>query len=82
MPDKVWGPVSTTLGTWMEDVTPPLSPPPVWKGLVDRRPEVTSPSIEEPRGVTPRTPQACRRVYRSRLSIHDPLFSEALDRAF
>lgn len=23
MPDKVWGPVSTTLGTWMEDVPAP-----------------------------------------------------------
>lgn len=59
-----------------------MSPPPVWKGLVDRRPEVTPPSIEEPRGVTPRTPQACRRVYRSQLSIHDPPCSEALDWAF
>lgn len=29
MPDKVWGPVSTTLGTWMEDVTPPVPAPSV-----------------------------------------------------
>lgn len=32
MPDKVWGPVSTTLGTWMEDVTPPCPLPQCGRG--------------------------------------------------
>lgn len=74
--DRGWGPASS-LGTWHQEETPA----PVWAGLQRRKPQPLY-TLGCKGGVTPRVPQAPRRVRRPPFSTHDPRCSRFRENAF